>query len=116
MTNESKHTPERWIARSVDDGEYLGDLPRGSWYVETTAHDVVCELDSCGVELPEIEERARLLAAAPALLSERDRLRAALEEIAGAPCACIEPDFPGESTIVCHGCIARAALAETVTR
>lgn len=43
-------------------------MPRGS-YVEADGHDVICEIDSCGVSLPQHAANARLIAAAPELLA-----------------------------------------------
>lgn len=68
-TTQTAHTPGPWSAGSADAPEYMGDLPAGSMYIEAAGHDVIAEIDPCGVPLPEHRANARLIAAAPDLLA-----------------------------------------------
>mgnify|MGYP001590670855 CR=1 FL=1 len=64
----TSHTPGPWAVGSSDSPGYMGDLPRGSYYVADGRERVVAEIDSCGEPLPCLMADARLIAAAPELL------------------------------------------------
>lgn len=96
--NTFKHTPGPWTTQ--DGNPRFGDDWIGVYADDAPDHKMPAMCYG-----PEREANARLIAAAPIMLE-------ALRDIALAPCACIPPDFPGEDAIICHGCIARAAIAK----
>jgi len=74
-------TPGPWTIGSANDPGYMGDLPVGSLYVEQAAtHEVVAEINSCGVPLPIHATNARLICAAPPLLKVAQKLLLWMEE------------------------------------
>ena len=74
-------TPGPWTIGSANDPGYMGDLPVGSLYVEQAAtHEVVAEINSCGVPLPIHATNARLICAAPELLKVAQKLLLWMEE------------------------------------
>ena len=69
--SEQAFTPGPWSVGTSDAADYMGIMPTSSYYVEAAGHEVICELDSCGVSEGS-EQRAanaRLIAAAPAMLA-----------------------------------------------
>ena len=113
MTTEAKHTAGEWEVR---DGK-LSDEDRGRFVeifpcsdedgqMEAVIADVY--LGHYGEAL--MQDHAHLIASAPALLAERDRLREALEAITDAyGCECVDGAPAGH----CPMCQARAALSDT---
>ena len=78
-------TPGPWTIGSANDPGYMGDLPVGSLYVEQAAtHEVVAEINSCGVPLPIHATNARLICAAPPLLKVAQKLLLWMEECMSA--------------------------------
>ncbi len=88
---KAQHTPGPWKVGSRDERDYLGSMnPYSLYYIEASNHEVIAELDSCGVEhMPHLAANARLIAAAPELLAMLKRALAGLE-LAGSSGGTVE--------------------------